>query len=135
MTTFEPSPEQDLLPMELPLMQSAEDSPVRISARRGKARGSKARAAGYGANMPALLASFDRASFSWKTCECCLAGEWGEFSRTWPVSGMMRSGIAYQLARLVPPIGVTASGLLPSPTAKADMLAPSMQKWPAHRNL
>ena len=25
--------------------------------------------------------------------------------------------------------------MLPTPTAKANMLSPSMQKWPAHRNL
>ena len=28
-----------------------------------------------------------------------------------------------------------ARAMLPTPTAKANMLSPSMQKWPAHRNL
>ena len=91
------------------------------------------------------------------------------FSETWPRSGLMRNGIAYQLPPLVRLTDAIGSGLLPTPaairtgqirrrrgargpvrpsldtmarhglwptpTAKANMMAPSMQKWAAHRNL
>jgi hypothetical protein len=41
-----------------------------------------------------------------------------EFSETWPRSGMMRNGIAYQLPPLVPLTDETASGLWPTPTSQ-----------------
>ena len=60
------------------------------------------------------------------------------FSGRWPRSGIVSNGIAYQLPPLALRTAVTVSGssaLVPTPTAKANMLAPSMQKWPSHRNL
>jgi DNA (cytosine-5)-methyltransferase 1 len=49
---------------------------------------------------------------------------------------MMRSGTVFQLPPLVRLTDATGSGsLLPTPTETANMLAPSMQKWPAHRNI
>jgi hypothetical protein len=47
----------------------------------------------------------------------------------------MRSGIAYRLAPLVRHTFATEFGLLPTLTAKQNMLCPSMQKWPAYRRL
>jgi len=39
-------------------------------------------------------------------------------------------------AKLRPTLGAMARfAMWPTPTAKANMMAPSMQKWPAHRNL
>ena len=48
---------------------------------------------------------------------------------------MTRNGIAYRPLILVRRMNGTGSGLLPTPAAKANMEAPSMQKWRRHRNL
>lgn len=72
-------------------------------------------AAGYGESMPALLARYDHLTSSWKTSQLCLDGELAEFSETWPRSGMMRSGIAYQLPPLAPLTEGTAFGSFPTP--------------------
>jgi hypothetical protein len=44
-----------------------------------------------------------------------LEGGLAEYSETWPRSGLMRSGIAYQLPPLAPLTDATASGLWPTP--------------------
>jgi hypothetical protein len=68
----------------------------------------------YGQSTPAWLASYDRATSSWRTRQACLVSGWQMFSETWPRSGMTRSGIAYQLATLAPITSEIASGLLPT---------------------
>jgi len=75
------------------------------------------RAAAYGQSTPELLANYDPATSSWRTSQLCLDGELSEFSETWPRSGMMRSGTAYQLPPLVRLTDETGSGLWPTPTA------------------
>jgi hypothetical protein len=67
-----------------------------------------------------LLASFDPNSFSWKTSQHFLDEGLTEFSGTWPRSGMMQSGIAYQLPPLVPLTDEIASGLWPTPTVNGN---------------
>ena len=62
-----------------------------------------------------LLANYDRASSSWKTSQRCFIEEWTAFSETWPRSGMMQSGNAYQQPPLVPRISGTEFGFLPTP--------------------
>lgn len=82
-----------------------------------------ARAPGYGASAPVLLARYGRASRSWRTSAASFletaAGGLAEFSGTWPRSGTMRSGIAYRLPPLAPLTFGTASGLLPTVTAQS----------------
>jgi hypothetical protein len=117
------------------LFAEASLSPARTSALQARAPASTGTAQAYGESSPVLLARYDRATSSWKTSQLCLDGELSEFSETWPRSGMTRSGTAYRLPPLVPLTGGTESGLLPTPTETANMLAPSMQKWPAHRNI
>jgi hypothetical protein len=78
----------------------------------------RASAAAYGRNTPELLASFDRGTSSWRTSQHCLVEGLTVFSETWPRSGMMRNGIAYQLPPLVPLIEEIVSGLLPTPTSQ-----------------
>ena len=80
---------------------SAVASPVRTSASRERARALKASAAAYGRSTPELLASFDRASSSWRTSQLCLDGGYHEFSETWPRSGIVVSGIVSLPAQLV----------------------------------
>jgi hypothetical protein len=91
--------------------------------------------AACGPNSLDSLASYDRATQSWRTSQHSLFGGLDEFSETWPRSGMTRSGTAYQLQPLAPPTGEIESGLLPTPTDVGNMMAPSMQKWRSHRNL
>jgi hypothetical protein len=98
-------------------MLSAEDSHVRMSVLLAVERVSTAHAAGCGENMPDWLASYDRASSSWKTSQLCLDGDLAEFSETWPRSGMMLNGIAYRLPTLVPDNFGTEFGLWPTPNA------------------
>jgi hypothetical protein len=83
--------------------------------------------ADYGPNACDLLASYDPNSHSLRTLQTCflaqVTGEGdglAEYSRTWPASGMMRSGIVYQLPSLEPGTGGTEFGYLPTPTKTAD---------------
>lgn len=117
MRTSEPLPLTGSPQMALALTSYAEGSPVRTSA--SQARGSVLRdnEADYGVNSPVSFASYDLASSSWKTSQRCLIEGWETFSETWPRSGMMRSGIAYQRQPLAPRTIETAYGsLLPTPT-------------------
>ncbi len=64
------------------------------------------------------FAWFDQRARCWRTWQRCLVEGWEIFSGTWPRSGMMRNGIAYQRAPLVLLTRGTASGfLLPTPEA------------------
>lgn len=122
MTMLERSPAQDLLPMELPSMQSAEASHAKTLARLASVRGSTGNAAVYGLNTPDLLANYDLASSSWRTSQHCLVEGLTVFSETWPRSGMMRNGTAFRLQPLVPLTGGTASGLWPTPACSTNSM-------------
>lgn len=125
MAVFENSQPIDLLPMELPLMSSAAGS--RAKTFPGLASGLALKVNGLvsGSNTGEFLASFDRATSSWRTCQACFLSEWAPFSGTWPRSGTMQSGTAYQLVPLVPLTKGIASGLLPTPT-RTDHKSESM---------
>jgi hypothetical protein len=120
---------------------------------------STANALECGDTWPASLARYDRDSRSWRTVQCSLLAGLTSSSVTWPRSGMMRNGVCWE--RTTPELrtsgsasgflptplasntkaihmrsdGRPARSYLPTPTATANMLSPSMQKWPAHRNL
>lgn len=116
MTTLEHSPLQGSLPMELPLTQSAAGSRARILAWRDLEPESRREpVAGFGPKSAVLLANYDRASSSWKTSQHSLQGGLDAFSETWPRSGTMRNGTAYQLLPLVRLTDATVSGLWPTP--------------------
>ncbi len=101
--------------MELLPTSSAEDSPARTFPSRAKQPASpRERAAAYGSHSPELLASYNRATSSWRTSQLCLDGELTVFSETWPRSGTMRNGIAYRLPPLAPLMRGTGSGSLPT---------------------
>jgi hypothetical protein len=116
MTTLEPSPPIASQQTAFEWMSSAEASPARISASQALERGLRASGADYGLSTPELLANYDPASSSWRTSQHCLVEGLTEFSETWPRSGMMRSGIAYQLPPLVRLTDATEFGLWPTPT-------------------
>lgn len=115
--TFESSQQTDLFATDSEAStSSAAASRVRTYRSPEKAQDSPARAPDCGANSRALLARFDRATSSWRTPQRCLVEGWAKYSETWPRSGLMRSGTAYQLPPLARRISATGSGLLPTPT-------------------
>ncbi len=121
MATLPNSPANDLLPMELPLMSSSEASLAKTS--RGLTvfgaadQAWKVSVRGFGASMPASFARYDRASSSWKTCQTSALLDSELFSETWPKSGMMRSGTAYQRPSLAGGIRVKGCGWFRTPVA------------------
>lgn len=128
LTTYEPSPVRPSAQWTL----FAAGSLARTSARPAEGLTLMEREAVSGANTPELLAKFDPASSSWRTSQHCLISGWEEFSGTWPRSGTMRSGIAFQAPPLVPLISASASGLLPTPQAidaKGSCAKLSHKRW------
>lgn len=103
---------------ELRLTPSAEVSPARTSPLLDRAKALGAAAAAYGRNTGDLLANYDPATSSWRTSQLCLVEGWTRFSGTWPRSGLMRNGIAYQLPPLVPLTDETAFGSWPTPQSR-----------------
>jgi hypothetical protein len=83
-------------------MLSAADSPARTSPSPARGQAWQAPARDYGKSTPELLANFDPDTSSWRTSQHCLVEGLETFSETWPRSGMMRNGTAYQLPPLVP---------------------------------
>jgi len=117
MTTLERSQQLDLLPMQSESMLSAAGFHASILATQDRKRESAESAADCGKNTPELLASYDRNTQLWKTSQRCFIEGWEPFSETWPRSGMVANGIAYQLPTLAHLTNETEPGLLPTPTA------------------
>lgn len=126
MTTFETSQQSDLFPTELASMSSQAAFPAKTSALQESKQVLRASVVDYGQSAPVLLGSFSPDTPSLRTSQTCLmeSGEIGlsEFSGTFPRSGMMRSGIVYQLVTLAPHIEGTEFG---------SLLTPSAQGWKA----
>jgi hypothetical protein len=110
MTTCEASPQLSLLTTDTSTSTSLpEVSPAKTSRSQASRRALRAHAADYGRKLPDWLASYDPDTSSWRTSQTSLLAPQTdqvlglvEFSETWPISGMMRSGTAYQLAPLAP---------------------------------
>lgn len=60
------------------------------------------------------LARFDHGSSSWRTWQTSFLEEWETFSGSWPLSGMMRGGIAFRLQSLVSRSDVCGRSLFPT---------------------
>ena len=71
----------------------------------------------FGGSLLESLASYDRATSSWRTSQHSLLGGLTEFSDRWPRAGTMRAGTIYRRAPLVPRISETGFGYLPTPDA------------------
>lgn len=76
--------------------------------------GSTAPEAAFGERCSGWFARFDQESSLWKTLQLSLFGGWSEFSGTWPRSGTIASGNAYQREPLAPPISEIESTWLPT---------------------
>ena len=124
MTMFEPSQQTFWSETELPLMSSRAGSRAKISAQQeGKPESEREPAADFGPKSCDLLASYDRATSSWRTSQTCLvalaigeADGLAEFSETWPSAGMMRNGVTYRLGWWDCLISENVSGLWPTPS-------------------
>jgi hypothetical protein len=83
--------------MEFPMTQSAEVSHAKGYQRQDFVRDCKTHAAGYGASMPELLASFDPNTSSWKTSQLVWAGKPHQAGPQWsPACGEpLRSASGY----------------------------------------
>ena len=122
MTTLENSQQTDWLQTELQSMSSQEGSRAKISVsqeRRGWRQGEFTQSdQDCGLSISDSFARFDHDTQCWKTYQTCLleTGDLGlePFSGTWPRSGTMQSGIAYQLPNLA--LTTTEIGSLSFPT-------------------
>ena len=136
MTMSEPLPAQDSLPMELPSMSSPGASRAKtLALPENSAAWAKAPVPASGPRLSDLLATYDRATSSWRTSQHCLLAQvngeadgLAEFSETWPSAGMMRNGKTYRRQPWALPIAESASGLLPTPV-KQDQN--NMMAWPS----
>ena len=99
----------------------AEDSPAKTSVSRVNKKASRPKGLASGVRSPDLLARYDLNTRLWKTSQHSFLETEGDglegYSEIWPRSGMMRSGIAYELPTLAHPTKETESGLWPTPTA------------------
>ena len=95
----------------------AEAFPARTSASLEAVPGWRASIQDYGLRSPLPFATFDPATSSWRTRQRSLFGDLEQFSRTWPASGMTRSGTAYRRRPSAPVTYEHAHGLWPTPLA------------------
>lgn len=73
-----------------------------------------------GTSMRESWASFDRATWSWRTSQLSLLEGSTLFSEAWPPSGTMRNGRLYPRAPWVPHMCDDDCSLWPTPTASMD---------------
>lgn len=112
-----------------PPMQSWVASRAKTSATPGSGRGLRVSVAAYGLSSPALLASYDHATCSWRTSQRSLDGDLTPFLETWPRSGLMRSGTAYRLPPLVPLTAGTGCLSWPTPSAEQHNYQEDPAQW------
>lgn len=92
--------------------------PARTSVSPGVAQGLKVSEAGCGARWPGLLAKYCPVASSWKTAQCSLLADSGEFLGTFPNWGMALHGELWPLPTLVRPTREIEFGLLPTLTKR-----------------
>ena len=101
---------------ELPLTRSPVVSPAKTLAALESELASRVSDRDCGQSSRVLLANFDPDTRSWRTSQTCVLEDLERFSETWPRSGMMRTGSAFQRKPLAPLTDETGSGSLPTPT-------------------
>jgi len=113
--------------------------PAKIFPTPGKGQDLMEPEAGFSLRPFAWFANYDREQLCWRTWQGCLLEGWTEYLGRWPRSGLMRSGIAYQLPPLVRRISGTGFSWLPTPAANepgmnADRLVDKDCNPPEHFN-
>ena len=101
---------------------------ARTSAQQEKESASTELSPGFGPNLPASLAKFDRSTSSWKTPPCLPDEALTAFLGTWPRWGMMRDGECWELSTWAPHIRGTEFGLWQTPVAD-DAVNRKIGKW------
>lgn len=103
-----------------------------------KGQGSTESAAGFGHKSSALLAKWSQKECVWKTAQCSLLADSGEFSQTWPSWGLMLNGECYQLNPLVHHTSAQESGFsLPTPSgcrSGKNHVAGRLDEWGGSSN-
>ena len=79
------------------------------------------------------LAKFDPDSYSWKTAQCSFIEESGESLLTFPVSGMTRDGLLWELSMLEHRISVTERGLWRTPDTGGGVVQKQLSEGKNHR--
>jgi len=122
--TFAHSPQQDLLPMELPASTSSPGASHAKTLASLESSEALAKAPGLASGLKSSvwLANYDPTTSSWRTSQRCLLAQangeadgLAEFSETWPSAGMMRNGKTYRRQPWALPIAENASGCVPTP--------------------
>lgn len=104
-----------------PSMCSVGDFPARTSVWPVKAPGLTVNGQDCGANLTDSLASYDRATSSWRTSQRSLFGGFSEYLETWPRAGSMRNGTVFLRQPLAPLTDATECGSWPTPTCSDVM--------------
>lgn len=118
------------------LTLSQEASPARTLALQEMERAWTESEADYSSKSLGLLASFDRASCSWKTSQASLFEELTELPQNWPRMGMWDATGFYPLTMWERRTSAKESGLLPTPIASdadkdpTDSLSRMVRLWP-----
>lgn len=127
METSEPLPESRLDGSIL----SQEDSHARISAWPEDGPELTEKDLGYGLNSHESLGSFDRGSYSLKTCQVSLlTNQCDEYSETFPASGFMLNGRVFPRPPLVPRTSDSESLFWPTPNLpNGGRSIPESARW------
>ena len=131
--TSAPSQQMDLEE----LTSSAAASPANLGVRPGSSEARKMTVISGQRWLP-LLKSYNLNGSLAKMSEALLTNQWGSSAAylTWKASAIKPSALLFQLAPLMPRTDGTESGLLHTPTATANQMAPSMKErdpgswWP-----
>lgn len=67
--------------------------------------------------MPEPIATWNPARDAWETGQGLFCGHSAVFSETWPISGMTRGGVAFELPTWAPRTPGSGTSLLPTPAA------------------
>ena len=128
MTMFEASEQQ----LSLGLDSSAEGSLARMSRLPARVLACKVLAAAFGSSSSASSASCTLSGSWLRTWQAALRSGWTLSSGGW--NGWAMRAFRYRLLRAMSAHRIDAAecSLLPTLTAKANLLSPSMVKWKAH---
>jgi hypothetical protein len=99
-------------------ISSAAGSRAKTSALQARVQGSPGQGLVFGTSLQESFAKLAPDGSLWKTSAPSLLGDSEPFSKTWPASGLMRNGTAYQLVPLVRRTAGNESGLWRTPSAQ-----------------
>jgi hypothetical protein len=101
-------------------ISSAAASRAKTSALQARVQDSPGQGLVFGASLQESFAKLPPDGSLWRTSAPSLLGDSEPFSKTWPASGLMRNGTAYQLVPLVRRTAGKESGSLPFGTPTAN---------------